>query len=95
MGERVMRELLHSPLIRFFWWAGLSYALFRYFNVMPEDKSAIWAVLVGIFGAVEKITIELDGLKNRIEGSTPLSEEQIRRVEQEVRRRIEGRWPEE
>ncbi len=54
---------------------------------MPEDKSAIWAVLVGIFGAVEKITIELDGLKNRIEGSTPLSEEQIRRVEQEVRRR--------
>ncbi len=62
---------------------------------MPEDKSAIWAVLIGIIGAVQKITIELHGLKDRIEGSTPLSEEQISRVEQEVRRRIEGQWPEE
>ena len=75
-------ELLHSPLIRFISWTGLSYALFHYVSEISEDRSTILAVLVGTLAAVQKIAAELDGLK-----------EQVRKVEEGVSQRVGERWP--
>ena len=77
-----MRELLHSPLIRFVWWGGLAYLLFRYASGMPEDASTNLAVLVGTLGALQKITAELDGLRV-----------QIRKIEEGMSHRVAERWP--
>jgi hypothetical protein len=77
-----MRELLHSPLIRFVWWGGLAHLLFRYASGMPEDASTNLAVLVGTLGALQKITAELDGLRV-----------QIRKIAEGMSHRVAERWP--
>ena len=77
-----MRELLRSPLIRFVWWAGLAYLLFRYASGMPEDASTSLALLVGTLGALQKITAELEGLR-----------EQIRKIEEGMSHRVAAPWP--